>query len=141
MKFLLDTCVISELIARQPSTKVIDWLDSVEDDHIYLSVITIGEIKRGIEKLPDSGRKTAIQEWFSEHLLPRFAGRILPIDVAVMLTWGELVARLEAQGRKLSAIDSLIAALALQNGLTLVTRNTKDFMGTAVSLLDPWQTE
>ena len=139
MKYLLDTCVVSELIAKEPDAKVIHWVDSFDDERAFLSVITIGEVKRGIEKLPPSQRKSEILAWFENSLLPRFDGRIIPIGIAVMLTWGELVARLEQQGRVLPAIDSLIAAIALNGGLTLVTRNTKDFVDTGVTLFNPWK--
>jgi tRNA(fMet)-specific endonuclease VapC len=138
MNYLLDTNVISELVAKQPSQHVIDWIDHVADERIYLSVITIGELKKGIEKLPASQRKDSLRKWFTEELLVRFAGRILPIDTAVMLTWGQLTATLEQQGRKLPAMDSLIAALALQGGFTLVTRNEADFADTGVTILNPW---
>jgi predicted nucleic acid-binding protein len=138
MNYLLDTNVISELVAKQPSQRVIDWIDHVTDERIYLSVITIGELKKGIEKLPASQHKELLRKWFTEELLVRFAGRILPIDTAVMLTWGQLTATLEQQGRKLPAMDSLIAALALQGGFTLVTRNEADFADTGVTILNPW---
>ncbi|MBE2222392.1 MAG: type II toxin-antitoxin system VapC family toxin, partial [Anaerolineae bacterium] len=123
MRYLLDTCVISELASKQPNQAVIDWIDSIDDDHIYLSVITIGEIKKGIEKLPDSARKEQLAEWLEEDLLSRFQGRIVGVDVSVMLTWGTLTAKLEQQGAPMPAIDSLIAAIALHSNLTLVTRN------------------
>ena len=138
MNYLLDTNVISELVAKQPSQRVIDWIDHAADERIYLSVITIGEFKKGIEKLPASQRKESLRKWFTEELLVRFAGRILPIDTAVMLTWGQLTATLEQQGRKLPAMDSLIAALALTSGFTLVTRNEDDFRDTGVTVLNPW---
>ena len=86
MKYLLDTCVISELVARQPNPHVVAWVDSVEETRLYLSVIAIGEIRRGIAKLPDSVRKEQLNRWLEEDLLVRFAGRIVPIDVGVMLT-------------------------------------------------------
>ncbi|MBK7918746.1 MAG: type II toxin-antitoxin system VapC family toxin [Chloroflexi bacterium] len=138
MRYLLDTCVISELVSKKPETAVIDWIDGIDDEYFYLSVITIGEIKKGIEKLPDSERKELLASWLEEDLLSRFQGRILSFETAVMLTWGSLTAKLEQEGKKLPAIDSLIAAIALTNNLTLVTRNIADFQNTGVSLLNPW---
>ncbi len=138
MNYLLDTCVISELVARQPEPKVINWLDMLENERVYLSVITIGEIKRGIEKLPESARRQMLADWLGSDLLLRFQGRILAVDTAVMLRWGELVAKMEGMGRPLPAIDSLIAALALTHNLHLVTRNEKDFQGTGVIVVNPW---
>ena len=138
MKVLLDTCVISELVSKRPNQAVIDWIDSIEDEQIYLSVITIGEIKKGIEKLPDSTRKEMLVEWLQEDLLSRFHGRILGVDAAVMLIWGTLTAKLEQQGTPMPAIDSLIAAIAMYGNITLVTRNVQDFQKTSVSLLNPW---
>ena len=138
MNYLLDTCVISELVARQPEPKVVNWIDAIEDERIYLSVITIGEIKRGIEKLPASPRRQELTDWLSSDLLLRFKGRILAVDTAVMLRWGELVAQMESGGRPLPAIDSLIAAQALTHNLHLVTRNEKDFQGTGGVVVTPW---
>jgi toxin FitB len=139
MKYLLDTNAISELVAKQPSSKVIDWLDDTDDSLIYLSVITIGEIKKGIERLPDSKRKTALRDWLTDELLLRFQGHIVPVDTEVMLTWGVLTAMLEQKGRKLPAMDSLVAAIALQGQFVLVTRNEADFADTGVTILNPWQ--
>lgn len=139
MKYLLDTNVISELVAKQPVAKVIDWLDHTDDSLIYLSVITIGEIKKGIERLPDSTRKTALSVWLMDELLVRFQGHILPIDLAVMLTWGELASALKQKGRKLPAMDSLAAAIALHGQFVLVTGNEADFSDTGVMVLNPWQ--
>jgi len=139
MRYLLDTCVISELVSKQPNPAVIDWIDSIDDDYIYLSVITIGEIKKGIEKLPNSARKEQLAEWLEEDLLSRFQGRILGVDNSVMLTWGILTAKLEQQGTPMPAIDSLIAAIALHGNLTLVTRNLQDFKQSKVSILNPWR--
>lgn len=139
MKFLLDTNVISEIIARQPNPRVITWLDSIDENIIYLSAITVGEIGRGIERLPESHRRTNLLNWLQNDLLARFSNRILPLDLAVMLRWGEFVANLEKRGRSLPAMDSLIAATALYYELVLVTRNTKDFALTGLQVLDPWQ--
>lgn len=138
MNYLLDTNVISELVAKQPSPKVVEWIDTLADERIYLSAITIGELKKGIEKLPASQRKESLRDWLHEELLTRFGGRILAIDTAVMLTWGQLTATLEQRGRKLPAMDSLIAALALKSGFTLVTRNEAGFSDTGVTVLNPW---
>lgn len=138
MKYLLDTNVISELVAKQPVAQVVTWIDSIDDTQAYLSVITIGEIKKGIEKLPDSARKERLREWLSDDLIVRFSQRILAIDVNVMLNWGNLVAMLEMKGRKLPAMDSLIAAVAIHGQLTLATRNVNDFRDTGVALINPW---
>jgi tRNA(fMet)-specific endonuclease VapC len=138
MKYLLDTCVISELVSKRPETAVINWIDSIDDEHIYLSVITLGEIKKGVEKLPDSARKEQLTAWLEEDLLSRFQGRVMGVDASVMFTWGTLTAKLEQRGTPMPAIDSLIAAIALHGNLTLVTRNIQDFQGSGIALLNPW---
>jgi tRNA(fMet)-specific endonuclease VapC len=138
MSFLLDTCVISELVARQPNPAVVQWVDSVDENMLFLSAITIGEIKRGIEKLPDSSRKRALQGWLEDDLLIRFRDKILSIDAVVMLVWGQMAADLEKQGKPMPAVDSLIAATCLQGKLDLVTRNESDFVHSGVTVINPW---
>ncbi len=138
MRYLLDTCVISELVAQQPDAKVREWIDQVDEERLALSVITIGEIKRGIAKLPASRKRRDLERWLEEELLKRFQGRILAIDTEVMLIWGELVGRLEQSGRSLPAMDSLVAASARRHQLRLVTRNERDFLGTGVEVVNPW---
>jgi predicted nucleic acid-binding protein len=139
MTYLLDTCVISELVAKQPNLHVVQWVDSIDEDKLFLSAITVGEIKRGIEKLADSSRKSALAEWLEGDLLIRFTDRILPIDIPVMLVWGQLTAGLEKQGRRMPAIDSLIAATCLQGRLDLVTHNESDFAHSGVTVINPWE--
>jgi len=139
MKYLLDTCVISELVSPNPNENVVRWVDSLDPMNVYLSVITIGEIAKGIGKLPESRRKQILREWLRDELLVRFAGRILAIDTEVMLVWGDLVAALEREGRTMSAMDSLIAAIARQGQLSLVTRNEDDFGFSGVSVVNPWR--
>lgn len=138
MKYLLDTNVISELVARQPDPHVTAWVDSLAPEAVYLSVITIGEIRKGIEKLPASKRKQALTAWLEHDLLMRFSNRIANVTTDVMLRWGALVGRLELQGRTVAAIDSLIAAIALEGDFTLATRNTADFQDTGVRTINPW---
>jgi len=139
MNYLLDTCVISELVAKHPHQKVVGWIDSIEEARLHLSVITIGEIRKGIEKLPDSQRRTVLEEWLNEQLLVRFAGRIVPIDSGVMLRWGQLTGSLEMAGKTMPAIDSLIAAIALYDNFILVTRNEDDFKYAGVPIVNPWR--
>jgi predicted nucleic acid-binding protein len=139
MRYLLDTNVISELVARQPNQDVVGWIDAQDANSVYLSVITIGELRKGVEKLPDSTRKDKLGAWLTDDLLQRFDGQILAIDVNTMLIWGELTGQLERIGRPLPAIDSLIAALALNNSCTLVTRNEDDFRDTGVTVFNPWK--
>ncbi len=139
MRYLLDTNVISELIAKHPNERVIQWLDQLDPASIYLSVITIGELRKGIEKLSDSSRKDELQNWLTDELVIRFRDRILVLDLDVMLVWGELVGRLERIGRPLGAIDSLIAALALTHSCLLVTRNEADFKDAGLNVTNPWK--
>jgi predicted nucleic acid-binding protein len=139
MSHLFDTNVISELVAAQPNPKVVQWIDGIDPGSIYLSVITIGELRKGIEKLPTSRRKQTLRDWLNHDLLHRFSGRILVLDVEVMLTWGELVGRLERIGRPLPAMDSLIAALALYHHCALVTRNDDHFQEAGIAVINPWK--
>lgn len=138
MKYLLDTCVVSELVAKKPNQKILRWIDGIESDNAYLSVITTGEIRKGVEKLPDSQRRIILQAWLTEDLLARFSGRILPIDTEVVLVWGQLTGSLESEGKKMAAIDSLIAASAIYNHCSLVTRNEADFKHTGIAIINPW---
>jgi tRNA(fMet)-specific endonuclease VapC len=139
MIYLLDMCVISELVAKQPSLRVVDFVDGLDSDDVYLSVIAIGEIAKGIEKLPKSKRKQELYYWLKEDLLVRFDGRIIPLDTEVLMQWGILVVRLESTGITLPAIDSLIAATTLTHKLTLVTRNVNDFSSTGIEIVNPWE--
>jgi tRNA(fMet)-specific endonuclease VapC len=138
VRYLLDTNVISELVAPRPNEDVRRWVGALEPDSVYLSVVTIGEIRKGIEKLAATERKVKLERWLSQDLLVRFAGRILPFDVESALVWGELTGRLEKIGKPLPAVDSLVAALALANDCTLVTRNTDHFKATGATLANPW---
>jgi predicted nucleic acid-binding protein len=137
MKYLLDTCVISELVSKRPDSKVVEFVDSLEDDDVYLSVITIGEITKGVEKLPKSKRKQELHAWIREDLLARFSGKIISIDNDVITEWGLLTARLGLAGASIPAIDSLIAATALTHTFILVTRNVSDFEGSGVEIVNP----
>lgn len=139
MKYLLDTCVISELVARQPHPGVVEFVDALDPEDVYLSVITIGEITKGIEKLPRSKRKQELLTWLKEDLLVRFDGKLLALDTDVLVVWGTLTARLEASGRIIPAMDSLLAATVLAQQATLVTRNVDDFAGTGVEIVNPWE--
>jgi toxin FitB len=138
MNFILDTNVISELVAPDPSTHVLNWIDSLDPASVFLSVITIGEIQKGIARLPDSKRKALLISWLEQDLLTRFRNHILNIDTDVMLVWGQLLADLEKQGQPIPAIDSLVAATTARYGYTLATRNTADFAATGIQLINPW---
>lgn len=139
MKALLDTCVISELISKKPNPKVVEYVDLLDPEDVYLSVITIGEIVKGIEKLPKSHRKTNLQAWLKDDLLVRFEGNVVVLDTDVLIEWGALTARLESAGKSMPAIDSLIAATALAKKMTLVTRNVSDFEEADAEIVNPWE--
>jgi predicted nucleic acid-binding protein len=138
MNYLLDTCVLSEFTRRQPNPHVIDWLNSIDEEQLFMSVITVGEIQRGIERLPDSSRKTELLTWMNTGLIQRFAGRMVPVDAPTMFLWGSLTARMETAGRPIGVMDSLIIASALRNNLIVATRNVTDFLPTGIQIINPW---
>jgi toxin FitB len=136
--FLLDTSIPSELTRPNPQSSVCTWLDDADDSHLYLSVISLGEILKGITILPASKRRSGLQQWLDETLRPWFEGRILPVNDRISERWGILAGQCELKGRPLKVADGLIAATALEHELIVVTRNTKDFEGLGVELLDLW---
>ena len=137
--YLLDTNLISELTKPAPSPNVTAWLSAQQETPLFLSVITIGEIRQGIARLPDSKRKTTLSAWLNDGLLVEYAQYILPIDLDVVSVWGALTARMIAQGRTMQTMDSFIAATAQTHRLTLVTRNVSDFVDVGVGLVNPWE--
>jgi predicted nucleic acid-binding protein len=139
MNYLLDTCILSEFTHRQPDKKVIQWLDSIEEEQLYISVITVGEIQRGIELLTESHRKTELLVWMNNGLIKRFENRIISLDLPTMLQWGSLTARMESNGQPISLMDSLIIASALQHNFIIATRNISDFLPCGVQLINPWE--
>lgn len=138
MRYLLDTCTVSEAIAKTPNPRVVDYLNALSAPDVFLSVITIGEIAKGIAKLPRSKKRDRLQKWFEVDLLGRFDANIVPVDLRTALRWGELSASLQVAGRPLPAIDSLLAAQCLVGNFTLVTRNTRDFEPAGVRTDNPW---
>jgi predicted nucleic acid-binding protein len=138
MSFLIDTCCVSELIKPKPDTNVVRWFSDHDEQEMFLSVLTLGELRKGIEKLPDSKRKDALAHWLEHDVTERFAGRMLDVTALESQTWGEVMAGAARNGRPIPDIDGLLAATAIANGLTLVTRNTKDMISTGVALIDPW---
>lgn len=138
MTFLLDTCVISELVKPRPDENVVRWVDSVDERKLFLSVLTVGELEKGITKLQESPRKASLQEWLEHDLAERFSGRILPVDAAVAIAWGRIQGEAERTGTKLPVIDSLLAATAEIHRLALATRNIADFDRCGVTVFNPW---
>ncbi len=137
--FLLDTNVISELIKPKPEPKVISWFQKTDENLFYLSVITLGEIRKGVSALPDAKRRVNIEAWLEKDLRSRFEGRILPISEDIADRWGALAGQALIEKRLIPVIDGLLAATAIHHNLTLVTRNTKDVGATGVGLYNPWQ--
>lgn len=138
MSFLLDTNVLSEIRRPQPDQRVLTWLDQVDEDRTYLSVITIAEIARGVALMDEGRRRTDLAQWLELDLPARFGDRILPVDTRIALIWGNLLASTRREGIGLSVMDGWIAATAIARQLVLVTRNTKDFQNLPLTLLDPW---
>jgi predicted nucleic acid-binding protein len=137
--FLLDTNIPSEMRRVRPEQRVIEWLKAVNDDELYLSVITIGEIWKGFTLLRDATRRAQLEQWLESEVRDWFAERILPVNEAVAERWGVLEAERQLRGAPLNTADGLIAATALEHDLTLVTHNGKDFVGLGVQILDPWK--
>ena len=136
MSYLLDTNVISETIRRRQDKLVIGWLEQVPAEALFLSVLTLGEIRKGVERLTDKKRREKLRLWLEHELPAWFEGRVLPIDLAVADRWGRLLAE---TGRPVPTIDSLLAATALHYELRLVTRNARDFAYPGLEVINPWQ--
>lgn len=137
--FLLDTNCISELVRPKPDPGVMDWMDAVDEDLLYLSVLTLGEIRKGVAGLPQGKRRAHLETWLEVDLQTRFSGRVVPVDAAIADRWGLLASEAKRKGKLLSVIDGLLAATALHHNLTVVSRNASDFTTTQVRVLNPWE--
>jgi predicted nucleic acid-binding protein len=139
VSYLLDTCILSTL--RKKSTvegrKLREWISEIESSHLFVSVVTVGELQYGIFKLNEEHIKNALQEWLLSEVLPNFKHQILSVDQSICLRWGEFRAKWMKKGRIIPMADGLIAATAIHHELTLVTQNTKHFQDLDISILDP----
>ncbi|MBM4349654.1 MAG: type II toxin-antitoxin system VapC family toxin [Deltaproteobacteria bacterium] len=135
MSYLLDTNIISETVRRNPNKAVISWLDQIPSDGLFVSVLTLGEIRKGIEALSDRRRREKLRLWLEHDLPAWFEGRVIPVDLAVADRWGRLLAEV---GRPVPTIDSLLAATALHHELRLVTRNAGDFDYPGLEVINPF---
>lgn len=140
MSFLLDTNAISEWVKPRPDPGIVHWFDNVDEDRTYLSVITLGELRKGVNRLANGRRRDHLDAWLSNELPDRFGNRVLPIDATVADHWGQLLAHTEAAGTPIHGTDALIAATAVAHQLQVVTRNVTHFRPTGVDILCPWQT-
>jgi predicted nucleic acid-binding protein len=138
VSFLLDTNVISEWIKPKPDLNVISWVAEVDEDRVFISVISFAELRHGVELLPAGRRRDRLAHWLAEELPERFEDRILAIDHHVAENWGVIIARGRRAGMTLGSMDAFVVATAQTRGLTLVTRKVKDFEPIGISLLDPW---
>jgi len=138
MTFLLDTMVVSEWVRPRPDRGVVAWLAAADEDRIFMSVVSLAELRYGIERMAAGNRRKRLDEWLRDELPLRFEGRLLSIDGVVADAWGKVVARSEAAGRRITAMDAWIAATAEVHGMTLVTRNTSDFQGSLNLIINPW---
>jgi toxin FitB len=137
--FLLDTNCISELVCPKPEPRVVEWMEAVDERLLHLSVLTLGEIRKGVAALAQSKRRTHLQTWLDVDLQTRFSGKIVPIDRVIAGRWGWLAAEAKHKGKSLSVIDGLLAATAIHHDLTIVSRNASDFTVTPVQVLNPWE--
>lgn len=138
MSFLLDTNVVSEWVRPRPDRGVLEWLADANENIIFISVITLAELRRGVARLPASRRRSRLDQWLRHELPLRFAGRIFGIDEEIAAEWGDVVAEREAAGRPISSMDAFIAAITRVHALTLVTRNSIDFRGSVPVIVNPW---
>jgi toxin FitB len=139
MAYLLDTCTISEMVAVQPNPNVLSWFQIQNEKKLYLSIITIAEIEKGIYQLPPSKKRTSLETWLFDDLTRSFQSRILEINQNLMTTWAKMIAELKTKGIVRPSFDSLIEATALHHQLILVTRNVKNFQNSQVTILNPWE--
>ena len=139
MKYLLDTCVLSELIKKNPNQKVVKWVSGNDESNLFISVLTIGEIHKGIEKLQESKKKDKLHQWVNCDLQERFKSRIIDFDLKTAMVWGKVQAHSELSGRGMPAIDGQIVATGISYDLTVVTRNTTDMEISGADLLNPWE--
>ncbi|MEJ7609426.1 MAG: type II toxin-antitoxin system VapC family toxin [Bryobacteraceae bacterium] len=137
--FLFDTNTVSELVSLKPNQQVLDWMESADENRLYLSAMTLGEIRQGVTSLSQSKKRTRLESWLEVDLQSRFVGRILAIDGAVADRWGWIMAQAQAKGMTLPVVDGLIAATALHHNLTAVTRNVSDFTVAGLSVINPWE--
>jgi predicted nucleic acid-binding protein len=135
VSYLLDTNVISELVRPKPAKAVLAWFENIPSEALHISVLTLGEIRKGIENMPDGARREQLRLWLEHELVDWFGSRVLPVDIPVADRWGRLVAQM---GRLIPTIDSLLAATALHHELRLVTRNLKDFDYPGLEVVNPW---
>ena len=141
MNYLLDTCVISELVKTKPDLRMVQWIRSQDEENLFLSVITIGEIQKGISKLPDGRKKKQqLQNWLNTELQERFKDRLLEITIGTARIWGQVLGACEKKGVTLPAIDSLIASQGIFHKMTIVTRNASELKPSGVQLFNPWAT-
>lgn len=138
MSFLLDTNVVSEGARPRPDPGVMDWLASADEAKLFLSVVSLAELRHGVERLDGGRRKSALDLWLSDQLPARFEDRLLAVDAGTADQWGRVVARAQAAGRPIGAMDAFLAATAEHHQLTLVTRNLSDFEATGIRLFNPW---
>jgi toxin FitB len=137
--YLVDTNLPSELTKPVPDERVTEFLIGAAKERVYVSVVTIGEIAKGIGGLPEGKRRAELRAWLDEVMRPWFAGRVLPVTESIAERWGSLTADQRRQGKQITMADGLIAATALEHGLTLATRNVKDFSGLGLELVNPWE--
>ncbi len=135
MSYLLDTNVISELVRPKPAKIVLDWFGNIPSEALHISVLTLGEIRKGVEQMPDGARREKLRLWLEHDLVDWFGTRVLPVDMPIADRWGRLLALV---GRPVPSIDSLLAATALHHELRLVTRNQKDFDYPGLQVVNPW---
>ena len=138
MNYLLDTCLLSELRKSKPDPGVVTWISTCDEHRLFVSILTLGEIQKGVAKLAIGDRKNAFQHWLDSDLIKRFAGRILQLDLEAALEWGLLSAAGELTGKTAPVVDCLLAVTAITKNLVLVTRNEKDFRHLPVKILNPW---
>lgn len=141
MKYLLDTCVISEIFKKEPNKNVLAWLSAQDEDNLFLSILTFGEIQKGIEKASDHKRKKKLKLWLEDDLKKRFEGRIIPIDLRVVTNWGSIQGTAELAGKTMPTMDGLIAVSGLAYSCIVVTRNVADMEQSTAELFNPWDYE